>query len=724
MNEYRPNKDITELNSDDIPPGTTTIRIYDNTSLKTLSDLPDGLQKLYLSGCTSLTTLSNLPDGLQVLYLSGCTSLETLSNLPDGLQVLYLTGCTSLTTLSDLPDGLQELALSGCTSLTTLSNLPDGLQELSLSDKTSLKILSDLPDGLQELNLNDCNSLKTLSDLPPNLEELNLTGYNSLETLSNLPAGLQKLYLFGCTSLETLSDLPDGLQELYLTGCNKLTTLPDLPAGLQELNLSDYNSLETLSDLPPNLEELNLSDCTSLTTLSNLPANLQKLNLSGCTSLTTLPDLPPNLQELNLSGCTLLTTLPDLPPNLQELDLTDCTSLPNNPALIAQLEELEEAMQERSYNSILTWPDHLDRSEKITKIKEDISSAYEQFYHDDTSFNDKSPNISDHANYPVLSLMHRFMSESLVYRGGLDKVVESILPTTEQISKNPSILEYINPIAQYYLAGCVNQPVAGFVIIANIVEIDKQTSLQEKIDQSKFLFLVHKINEECVKLAKKLQVGQEVEVEFANAMLKQVNDKLIANGDISKPIPGTPDGISYVDTVKRFLSEENIETIYKEVESALSELTREKIVENITNSEYQMFWTSQSLGDDVMAQYKQDIKSLQEKYLSLQEKYLEPQGEGPMTGEEFEEQSLQIKSKIIEESKNKTLSFLEGEEERRKKRMRHDEIDYKSKDKGDDVSHEEYTQECYSNDEGMLTSVTEMPVGSSLSGQKRGRDPR
>jgi|TARA_Y100000389_G_scaffold154399_1_gene154921 hypothetical protein len=54
-------------------------------------------------------------------------------------------------------------------------------------------------------------------------------------------------------------------------------------------------------------------------------------------------------------------------------------------------------------------------------------------------------------------------------------------------------------------------------------------------------------------------------------------------------------------------------------------------------------------------------------------------------------------------------------------------IDYTSDnkfDKSDNVSHEQYAQECHSDDEEMLKSVTEMPIGSSLSGQKRVRDPR
>ena len=621
MKEYIPNKDITELNSDDIPPGTTRIHINDNTSLK---------------------TLSNLPAGLEVLCLYDCTSLIKIENLPPNLQRLTLARCTSLT------------------------------------------------------------------------------------TLPNLPAGLKGLYLYSCTSL---------------------TTLPNLPPNLKLFDLSGFTSLTTLPNLPLNLEELYLSECNSLTTLPNLPLNLQKLDLSECTSLTTLPNLPPNLEMLDLSGCTSLTTLPNLPPNLEELYLSECTSLQNTPALIAQLEELETAMRDNS-DFILIWPDHLDRSPQITKIKQDIISAYRQFYQDDPSFKNKSPNISDQANYPVLSLMHRFMSESLAYRGGVKKVVKSILPITEQISKNPSILEYINPIAQNYLAACVNQPVAGFVIIANIVEIDKQTSLQEKIDQSKFLFLVNKINEECVKLASKLQVGQGVEVEFANAMLKKVNDKLIASGDISKPIPGTPDGISYEDTVKSFLSDDNIETIYNEVKSALSELTREKISENITNSEYQLFWASQSLGDDVMAKYKQDIRSLKEKYVN-------DQGEGLMSDEDFNKQILQITSKIIEESKNKTLSFLKEEEESRIKRRRLDEIenkifgistmkldprlvkkppeldniDYRSdneSDKSDDESTAQYNNEFDSDDEKEERSDSgiQMTEVSSLSGLKRVRDPR
>jgi hypothetical protein len=153
-----------------------------------------------------------------------------------------------------------------------------------------------------------------------------------------------------------------------------------------------------------------------------------------------------------------------------------------------------------------------------------------------------------------------------------------------------------------------------------------------------------------------------------------------------------------------------------------------------------MFWTSQSLGDDVMAQYKEHIKSLQERYL-----------EGPMTGEEFEEQRLQIRSKIIERSKDTTLSFLEEEESRIKSRRLDeigdkifgistmeldprlvnkppelDNIDYRSDNESYDVSPAQYTKEFYSDEkkEERSDSGIQMTEVSSLSGQKRGRDPR
>ena len=581
-------------------------------------------------------------------------------------------------------------------------------------------------------------------DISPDITTIRICNNTSLKTLSNLPADLEGLYLHDCTSLTTLPNLPLKLQKLTLSRCTSLKTLPNLPLNLEVLDLLRCTSLTTLPNLPPKIEVLDLSGCASLTTLTNLPPKIEVLDLPRCTSLTTLPNLPDGLVGLHLNDCTSLTTLPNLPDGLVKLDLSGCTSLQNTPALIAQLEELEKAMQERSPDCILTWPDHLDRSEQITKIKQDIISAYKQFYHDNPSVKNKSPDISDHANYPVLSLMHRFMNESLDYRGGVNKVIESILPIIEQISENPSILEFIDPIAQNYLAACVDQPVAGVVIIANIAEIDKQTSLQEKIDQSKFLFLVNKINEECVKLARELGVGKEVEVEFANAMLKQVNDKLIASGDISKPIPGTPDGISYEDTVKSYLSDENIEKIYQEVKSALSTHTIEEISEKMANSAYEMFWASQSLGVDVMAQYKKDKRSLQECYLNNQEK-------GLMSDEDFKEQELQITSKILKESKDKTVSFLE-EEKRRIKRRRL--IDYKifgkgigameldprlvktppelcnidyyiGEDESDDVSPAQYDNELDSDkeEEDRSDSGIQMTEVSSLSGQKRGWSP-
>jgi len=480
---------------------------------------------------------------------------------------------------------------------------------------------------------------------------------NGMMVFFNGIYAIMKIYSQYITELN-LIDIPPDTTILDLERCAALTTLPDaLPNNLTKLNLRGCKSLTKLPDNLTsliNLTVLNLRGCTALTTLpGTLPNSLTGLNLEGCNALTTLPGtLPNSLTGLNLEGCTALTTLPDtLPNNLTKLDLRGCTSLPNTPALIAQLEELEKAMQDRRPDSRLLWPDHLNRKPQITQVKQNIIKAYKIFYKDSPEFTNKEPNITDKANYPVLSLMHRFMSESLAMRGGVDKIVKSILPIAERILHNPSILEYLNPIAQEYLDACVNQPVAGFALIANLVGIDKQDSMTEKLEQSKSLFLLNKINKESVKLAEEVRIGPEVEVEFANAMLKKVNEKLIANNDITKPILGAPDCIAYEGTVVNHLTDANIEEIHNAAKSALSNHTKADISNIMTEGAYQMFWASQSLEADRMQQYKEDIKKLQTDCQDALEN-------GSMTQNDFETQQREITSALLQESKRKTEEAL------------------------------------------------------------------
>jgi hypothetical protein len=462
----------------------------------------------------------------------------------------------------EIPDGL-------------LKEIRVGATELDLSGCSSLNTLPDLPPNLQWLDLSGCSSLNTLPELPQNLERLDLSGCSSLNTLPDLPPNLQKLDLSACSSLNTLPDLPPSLQYLNLSGCSSLNTLPDLPPSLQYLNLYVCSSLNTLPELPQNLESLNLYGCSSLNTLPDLPPNLQWLDLSGCSSLTTLPNLPPNLQRLDLSGCSSLETLPDLPKSLRYLDLSGCNQL--SLESIRKLEALEEANQHNP-NFQLIWPEHLaSNSQVITNLKD----AYQKYHSSNPDFAGIEPNISDQVNYPTLYLFHRFTSERLENRGKKEVVISASL-VAKEINNNPQLLEILDNKSKNYLTACVNQPVCGFAEIATLVEIAKQDNITAKIQKAKILRVQQLIKNNIITLTNSNGdiVGERVQVELGNAMLREVHKKLLAQKIISQPWPGIPGNIAYEATIQSFLNDDNIEkmsNLAKEALSSTPESQRETI---------------------------------------------------------------------------------------------------------------------------------------------------
>ena len=430
------------------------------------------------------------------------------------------------------------------------------------------------------------------------------------------------------------SHVPEGTTMLDLSGC----------AGLESIYLFGCTGLTKLTGLLEGLKVLDLSGCTGLEELTALPRGLEALDLSGCTGLAEIMGLPEGLRTLHLYGCTGLKELPKLPKELTVLDLSGCTGLPNTPALIEQLTELEEKP-----DFILIWPDHIDRNPKVTQIKKDLAEAYKSYYESDENLKDKEPCVSDRAKYPTFVLFHRYMSESVGERGGMNKVTESIISVAQGIKDHPQILESIDKVSREYLDACVNQPVAGFTEVANLVNISQQKNIPLKLEASRAIMCINLIRSETVKL----KVGEYVEVELVNAMLMKVHEKLLLNEDISTKWPGVPDGVVYQGAIRGHLTDDKINSIYKQVQQEL-----EKPLSDVANfmckGVLQDFWMKQVLTEEQMqsseaiTELKGQICNAELNSSSLTE-----------LSKSLEEKELKFREDLLEQSMKKTNAALQ-----------------------------------------------------------------
>ncbi|MFM2200684.1 MAG: hypothetical protein RL769_739 [Pseudomonadota bacterium] len=532
--------------------------------------------------------------------------------------------------------------------------ITDDVTELDLSHCSRLTELPRLPQGLQKLNLHGCSNLTTLPALPQSLKWFILLNCTNLTTLPALPQSLEWLYIHDCTKLTTLPDLPTSLQKLNLHGCSNLTTLPDLPTSLQELYLHDCTNLTTL---PTSLQKIYLDGCPNLTTLPALPTSLQYLNLKNCSNLTTLPALPTSLQKLYLLNCTNLTTLPDLPTSLNHLDLTGCNNL--SIESIAKLEALEEANQNNP-DFTLIWPENLSQnSVAIDPLKE----AYKKFYSSNPVLAQREPDVTDQLNYPTLALLHRFTSESLGIRGKKEVIAQARL-LSEEIQKNPEILEILDKKSTHYLKACINQPVSGFAEISAIMEIAKQDDITAKIEKAKILRAQQliKYNIRDLRNADGNLVSSHVEVELGNAMLSIIHEKLLADKTIKQKWPGIPDNIAYVQIISSFLTADNIDKTSNKVKKVLLDTAKSKkdVIDFLCEVETD-FWAKLILTKEQREKTKHETpeeKKQQEAHLIAQQKRIEELREEII--------DLDLSQTALISQKNKELQEIEKDIENKR----------------------------------------------------------
>jgi hypothetical protein len=685
---------ITSLNLSDcsslaslpenLPSGITSLNLSHCQNLTSLPEnLPSGITSLNLSHCQNLTSLpENLPSGITSLYLSDCSSLRSLpENLPSGLTYLDLTRCQNLTSLPEnLPSGITSLYLSDCSSLTSLpENLPSGLTYLDLTRCQNLRSLPDkLPSGLASLYLTRCQNLTSLPEnLPSGLASLDLSDCQNLTSLpENLPSGITSLNLSRCQNLRSLPEnLPSGITSLNLSYCLNLTSLPDkLPSGITSLNLTECRSLTSLPEnLPSGITSLNLSRCQNLTSLpENLPSGITYLDLTRCQNLTSLPEnLPSGITYLYLSDCSSLTSLPEnLPSGLTYLDLTECNNLQFTEDLINRLEVLE------TNDCEIRYPDHyLAQNDQAARAVAKLDRTIEVYK--ESHADEPKPSL-------IKTLFNRYLTEGVGQRGSsqatnskksLKEIVATTAPILDLFAKNSNHLKWAEEIAKNYLNGCVNQPVAGWLEISAWASIAEAPTVEEKLEASNHLRAIESITSYVADLPDSQKPGVGVEVEFFNALFREVHKKLLDNGNISKPWLGVPKGVAYERMVAEKITPDVIESAYEGVQNVLSQ-SQKDVAKYFCEDLHQSTWAEIVCG----ATRIEAINKIFEEKLELIENLIQnPESAkahafrkaNPIAGESFPTLE-QIQGNIANErneailTKSKELTFAaleQGEEE-------------------------------------------------------------
>ena len=243
------------------------------------------------------------------------------------------------------------------------------------------------------------------------------------------------------------------------------------------------------------------------------------------------------------------------------------------------------------------------------------------------------------------------MTESVEERGGMNKVIESIISVAQGIKGHPQILESIDKVSTEYLDACVNQPVAGFTEVANLVNISQQKNIPLKLGASRAIMCINLIRLKTINL----KVGEGVEVELVNAMLMKVHEKLLLKKDISTKWPGVPDGVAYQDIIGGHLTDDKINSIYEQVQQELKKPLSD-VANFMCESVLQDFWMKQVLTEEQMKSI--EITKLREKICNTEP--TEPNSSSlTELCASLEEKELEFRKGLLEQSREETNAALQ-----------------------------------------------------------------
>ena len=156
-----------------------------------------------------------------------------------------------------------------------------------------------------------------------------------------------------------------------------------------------------------------------------------------------------------------------------------------------------------------------------------------------------------------------------------------------------------------------------------------------------------------------LKVGEGVEVELVNAMLMKVHEKLLLNKDISTKWPGVPDGVAYQDIIGGYLTDDKINSIYRQVQQELKKPLSD-VANFMCESVLQDFWMKQVLTEEQM-QSSEAITELREKICNTEP--TEPNSSLlTKLSKSLKEKELEFREDLLEQSREETNAALQPSE--------------------------------------------------------------
>jgi len=285
-----------------------------------------------------------------------------------------------------------------------------------------------------------------------------------------------------------------------------------------------------------------------------------------------------------------------------------------------------------------------------------VKDSYRAFYHG-TEIAGIEPTHEDRAKFPTLTLIDRILQESLAnIEGGVNfshlaSLRSKILPFVEALRADPSMFKIIDETSSGYLAACVNQPLAGFTEIANLVHIKTLPDIPAKLEAMRVVMACNEIksNVRAIVDATGGRISH-VEVELVNAMLREVNTRLSPD----QRWPGVPEIVPHQIMIQQHLTEENIARISGIVKERCFDIRDEMVANFACNSVIQDFWASVTLTEEEKQTLSADETRLKGLIREAEEREEDP---APLY-EEFEIAKTKCREDILAASREKTIKAI------------------------------------------------------------------
>jgi hypothetical protein len=236
-----------------------------------------------------------------------------------------------------------------------------------------------------------------------------------------------------------------------------------------------------------------------------------------------------------------------------------------------------------------------------------------------------------HANNPslptpvaIVLLLHRYLREGIGQRGSdakatpkecLKEIILTTIPVLQELKENSDHLLWVEEIAaRFAYDGCINQPVAGWFQISAMTTIALAPTILEKIIATQHLRVLEGITEYIACLPRDQKPGAGTEIEFGNALFREVYKKLFGQGYIKQPWLGVPKSIAYEGMITSFLTQERIDEACNLAIEILQEEPR-KVAKDFCEGAHKEFWAQITFPVEIAEiknQYAKQMELLEE----------------------------------------------------------------------------------------------------------------